>query len=108
MFEHELREVRIHLRRVAEPFVDLREAAGGRDVLRRGPKDGFELLACGIELAGFDQCAAERDPRRQIRRMALKTVEAGLDRFVAASEAPVFLRECRKRNLRRIRLDPAP
>jgi hypothetical protein len=107
MFAHQLREVRIHLGRVAEVFVDLRESARRRDVLRRRAQDRLELFARGLQIAGFDQRASERDARGQIRGMPLEACETGCHRFLVASEAPVFLRERRKRNRRRVGFDPA-
>jgi hypothetical protein len=104
---HQLGEVRIHLGRVAEAFVDLRQAARGRDILRRRTQDCLELFARGIEIARFDQRTAERHARRQICRMALEARGTDFNRFLIAAETPVFLRERRKRNRRRVGLDPA-
>ena len=100
-------DVRIHFRRVAEPFVDLGEAADRGEVLGRGSEDGLELLARRVVVAGFDQRAAERDARGQVGGMALEAGAAGLDRLVVAADAAELFGERRKRDRRRVREDPA-
>ncbi|HEX6463035.1 MAG TPA: hypothetical protein VFZ98_01225 [Vicinamibacterales bacterium] len=99
--------MRIHLRRVAKALVDLPQAPNSGEVLGRRAQHGLELLARGIQVAGLYQRAAQRDARRQIRGMPLKAGDAGFGRFVIPAEAPVLLRERRKRNRRRVGLDPA-
>src|SRR5262249_38398876 len=100
-------QVRIHLRRVPEPLVDLFEPADGGDVLGRGPEDRLELLAGGVVVAGFDEAAAERDARREVGRVPLKAGAARIDGVLIAPDPPELFRERRKRNRRRVRLDPA-
>ena len=92
---------------MAEPLVDLGEAADRGEVLGRGAEDGLELLARRVVVADFDERAAERDARGQVGGMPLQAGAAGLDRVVVAADAAELFREGRKRNRRRVREDPA-
>ena len=88
--------------------MNLREAARGRDVFRCRLEHRFELFARRVEIAGFDECTAESDARRQVCGMPLEAGNACVDRLVEAPEAPVLFGQRRKRDRRRVRLDPAP
>src|SRR5262245_5511914 len=97
----------MHFGGVAEALVDLLDAADRGDVLGSRPKDGFQLAAGAVVLAHLDERAAERHTRREVRRVPVQPGAARLDRVFIASDAAELLRECRKRNRRRVRLDPA-
>ena len=73
----------------------------------RGAEDRFQLLARPVVVADLDQRAAERDAGGQIRRVPLQAAAAGLYGFFVAALTAVLLRQRRKRNRRRIHLDPA-
>ena len=65
-------------------------------------------FGCGfVEPIDFEQRAAERDARREIRGMLLQTRPGNLDRLVVLADATMLFGELRKGNRRRILLDPA-
>jgi hypothetical protein len=94
-------------RLVAEPLVDFRKTADRRQVLRGKSQDRFEFLLRFLEASNVNERAAERDVGGEIGRMADEAGGAGIDRLFETPGPPVFLCECRKRNGRRVRLDPA-
>ena len=74
--------------------------------------DGELELSQSIEiekhLKECSQCAAERDASGEIARMPPKTGAARVDRFFELAVPAEFLGELRKRNRRRVILNPAP
>src|SRR5439155_16382712 len=94
-------------RQLAAPVMDFREAADRGEILWRGAKHERQLLARRIVLVRFDEGASERDARGEVRRVPLQAGAAGVDGVLIAAGAPVLLGERRKRNRRRVRLDPA-
>ena len=105
---HQLREMGIHDGGMAETFLDLIEPAECGEVLGRGAKDGFELLARAGVIGCLDQRATERDTRRQVGGMTLETGAAGLHGFSVIADAAELLRQGGEGDGRRVRLDPAP
>ena len=92
---------------VPRAMVNLGEPADRREVFRRSAEDVLELLARLVVATELEQRSTERHPRRKIGGMPLQTGEAGGNRFVVLAGAPVFLGERRKRNRRRVQLNPA-
>jgi hypothetical protein len=91
----------------ALPAQCIREAAESRQVLGCRPQHLLELLLRVAVVTKFEQCAAECDPRREIRRMYKESGAAYVDRFLEHARAAVLLRELSKRNRRRVLLDPS-
>ena len=88
-------------------MVNLGDAADGRQVFRRGSEDVFQLGVRRVEVVHLEQRAPERDAGGQIAGMDREARAAGLDRLFVAASAPVLFGELRKRNRRRVLLDPA-
>src|SRR5438128_5217763 len=93
---------------MAKAFVELGQTADRGEVFGRGAKHRFQLLAGAVEVSGFDERASERHPRGKVCGMAQETGPAGFNRLVVAANPAELFRECRKRDRRRVRLDPAP
>ena len=92
---------------LAAAMMDFCDATNGGEIFGGVFEDKFQFGLCGIEIVHLEECAAERDARRQISRMDGEPATAGLNRvFIAASPAVLF-RKLRKRNRRRVLLDPA-
>ena len=88
-------------------MVHLCDASDGRKVFRRGFEHALELDLRCIELVHFEQRTAERDTRRQVTRVNCEAGAARRDRVLITARATVLFGELRKRNRRRILLDPA-
>jgi hypothetical protein len=88
-------------------MMDFGKAANGGEVFGCEAQDVLELLARFVVLSGFEECAAEGDVSGEIRGVPLQPGRAGRYGFFVPAGPPVFLREGRKRNRRRIHLDPA-
>ena len=88
-------------------MVDFGEAADGGEVFRRALEHQLELALRVVELVQLDERAAERDARGEIPGMQPEAGAADVDRFLVLPGAAAFFGELRKRNRRRILLDPA-
>ena len=88
-------------------MMDLRGAADRRKVLGRALEHNAQLLERVVGLVQLDERASERDASGEIAGMNGEAGAAHLDRFFVAAGAPAFFGELRKRNRRRILLDPA-
>ncbi len=95
------------LRNLAPPTMDVGEGANGGQVLGRAAQDLLELDRRRVELADFDQGAAQRDARGNIRGVPQQPRAASLDRVGEHAEAPVLLGESGEGDRRRVPLDPA-
>jgi hypothetical protein len=89
------------------PGVDIGEPADGRQVLRSQAQHVLELGPRLLVLADLEERPAERHAGRQVGRVPLEAGAADGDRLLAPPGAAVLFREGRKRNRRRIHLDPA-
>jgi hypothetical protein len=87
--------------------VNLGQGANRGEIFRGRSNDLLEFRLGFLQFAQFEQRASERDARGQVGRMALQADAAGLDRFAEESRPPVFVREGRERDRRRVLLDPA-
>ena len=87
--------------------VDVGHAADRGKILNSGLEDGLELALGAIEIAELDEGAAQRDAGREITRMEGEAGAARRHRVPMLPGAPVFLGKLRKRNRRRVLLDPA-
>ncbi len=94
-------------RKLAAPVVDFGEATDRRKVFRRRAKDVLELLTCLVEASQLEQRAPERDASGQVGGVTLQSGLARGYRFFEAASTPVFFGESRKRDGRRVHLDPA-
>ena len=88
-------------------MMDLPETANGGEVFGSVLEDVFELALRFFELIQFEERASECDACGQITRVNRETGAARLDRFFELASPPELLSELRKRNRRRILLDPA-
>lgn len=89
------------------PVVKLSQRPNGGQILRRLANHLFQVSAGLVQLALFDESAAQSDAGRQIRGVTFKTRATRLDRLVETAGATVLLGECRKNDRRRVDLDPA-
>ena len=87
-------------------MLDLGECSRRCGVLRRGTQDVLEFRGRFIVQAGFEECAAKSDTGRQVGGMTLETGPAGCDRVGELAGAAILLRKRRKRDGRRVRLNP--
>ena len=87
--------------------MNLGELADGNQVVRSGIQHAKEFRPRLLESTELEESPSERDPGGQIRGMLDKTGLANPDSFLAVACAPVLLGKLRKRNRRRIPLDPA-
>ena len=100
-------KVRQRLVEIAFALEDLGESANGRQVFRRGRDHEIQFVLGLVERAQFDQGTAERDTGSEVVGMRGEAVAADFDGFFVRSVAAAFFGELRKRNRRRVRLDPA-
>ncbi len=101
------RRARILVAGVGPPMLNFRQPANRRQVLRSELEHVLELLLRLIEPADFEQRPAEGDAGRQVGGMPMEAGLAGSDRLFETSGAPVLFGERRKRDGRRVQLDPA-
>jgi hypothetical protein len=87
--------------------MNLCELADGNQVVRGGIQYAKELRPRFFEPTELEESPSERDTCRDIRGMLGKTGLANPDSFLAVASAPVLLGKLRKRNRRRIFLNPA-
>jgi hypothetical protein len=87
--------------------MNLRQFANGNQVLGRGIEHAQEFSTCVLEAAEFKKSAAERDTGRQICRVLCETRLADPDGFFTVARPAILFGELRKRNRRRILLNPA-
>ena len=92
--------------RVALAVEDLRQAADGRQVLRRLRDHELELEARVVELPEVQQRPPERDPGRQVAGVPGQPFAADPDRFLGLPRAPVLLRPVARRQSTPGRLRP--
>src|SRR6185369_12506351 len=88
-------------------FQRLRERADRREIVRRVLDHLLELTLRLVELVQFEQGAAERHAGGVICGVNVEAGPAGVDRFLELSRAAVLFGELRKRNRRRVLLDPS-
>ena len=88
-------------------LMDLRELTYRNEIVGGSVEHAQELGARIVEAPKFEQGPTECDPRRQIRGVLSQTGLADPNGLFAVTGPPVFLRELRKRNRRRILQDPA-
>ena len=88
-------------------MVNLRHAADGRQVLGRVFEHVFQLGLRRVEIVHLEQRATQRHAGGEIPWMDGKPGSAGCDRVFVAASPPVLFGELRKRNRRRVLLDPA-
>jgi len=106
------RDLRRHVRgrevsNLVSALMYLRELADSDQVVWRRVKDPQKLRTRFVETAEFKEGAAECHSGREIRWMLCEARLTHPDGCFAVSRAPVFLGQLRKRNRRRILLDPA-
>ena len=89
------------------PMEDLREAANRGEIFRGALEHQLELGLRVVEAVQLDQRPPERHARGEIAGVNRETRTTDLDRFLELRRAPMLLGELRKRNRRRIFLDPA-
>ena len=92
---------------VATPMMDLGHPADRGKIFRRAREHPIELALSLVELVQFEEGPSERDPRGQIAGVKGEAGAADVDRFLALTGTPELFGELRKRNRRRIFLDPA-
>ena len=83
------------------------DATNRCQVLGSGAEYPFELRLRRVELVNLEECPPERDARGKIPGMDGETGSAGVNRIFIQPGAAVLFGELRKRNRRRILLDPA-
>ena len=88
-------------------LMNLRELAYRDEIVRRGIEHVKKLRPCSFEATELEKRPTQGDPGGQIRWMLRETGLANPDRLFTVASAPVFLRELRKSNRRRILKDPA-
>jgi hypothetical protein len=88
-------------------LMDLCEITYRNEIVGGSVEHAQELGARIVEAPKFEQGPTECDPRRQIRGVLSQTGLAHPNGLFAVTGPPVFLRELRKRNRRRILQDPA-
>src|SRR5687768_10132770 len=93
--------------KLSETVMNFREAANCRQVFRGASENYCELGACTLEVVDFDEGTPERHAGGQITGMNRKPGAARCDRLLIIARSPIFLGKLRKRNRRRILLDPA-
>jgi hypothetical protein len=89
-------------------LMDLCELTYCNEMVRGSVEHAQELGARIVKAPKFEQGPTECDPRRQIRGVLSQTGLAHPNSLFAVTGPPVFLRELRKSNRRRILVDPAP
>ena len=101
------RELVFGLGQLSDATVNFRERPDRGQILRSRAQHLFEFLARFVVAADLEQGSAEGDAGRKVCGMALQARPARGNRVVELARAAVFLREGRKSDRRRIRLDPA-
>jgi hypothetical protein len=87
--------------------MNFRETANRRQVFRSASEHHGELAPCTLEVVDLDEGTPESHAGRQITGMNRKAGAARCDRLLITARSPIFLGKLRKRNRRRILLDPA-
>ena len=88
-------------------MVDLRKAPPGGKILGGGPEHVLQLVMGFVVLPQLEIRASERDVRREVGRMPLKSGLASRHGFVEAARPAVFLGEGGDGDGGRVHLDPA-
>jgi hypothetical protein len=88
-------------------LLDIRQLARCRQVVRCGLEDVFELADRFVIPAHFEQGTPKRDASGQICRVLRQAVPADANGVLELTCTPMLFRKLRKRNRRRILLDPA-
>jgi hypothetical protein len=83
------------------------ESANGREVFRSALEDLLQLALRLVELLQFDERAAKRHARGQICGMDVEAGAADVNRFLKHRGPPELFGELRKRDRRRVLLDPS-
>jgi len=91
----------------ATAMMDFPETADRGEVFGSVLEDVFELALRLFELIQFEERASERDACGQVAGVSRETGAADFNGFFELAGAPEFFGELRKRNRRRILLDPA-
>jgi len=86
--------------------MDFSQTPNCRQILWRLMKHVLQLALSFVELPDLQERAAQRDARRKIFRMNLEPAPTDVHRVVVSAGAPILLRKLRKRNRRRILLNP--
>jgi hypothetical protein len=94
-------------RKVTTAVVDFGDATDGGEVFRGALQDQLELGQRIIQQIELDERSAECDARRKVAGMNGESCAAGLHRLLDMPCAATLFGELRKRNRRRIPLDPA-
>jgi hypothetical protein len=92
---------------LVSPLMNLGELADSDQVVWRGVENAQKLRTCFVEAAEFKEGAAECHSGREVCRVLCEARLTHPDGFFAVSRAPVLFGQLRKRNRRRILLDPA-
>ena len=87
--------------------MDVCELSDRGQIVRSGSNDVFEFFRGFVEPPELEQCPTQRHPCGEIGRVLLKAGSRDFDRLFEIACSPVLFRELRKRNRRRILLDPA-
>jgi hypothetical protein len=95
------------VRRITDASVDLRERADRREILRGRAQDMFELVPGFVEPTERQKRAPEGHTGRDIGRVPLESGFAHGNGVCELPCPPVLFGQGRKRNRRRIQLDPA-
>ena len=88
-------------------MMDLGQAADRGKIFRCAREHLVELALRLVELIQFEESPSERDPRGQVAGVNGEAGAADVDRLLALPGPSELFGELRKRNRRRIRLDPA-
>ena len=83
------------------------ELPNRRQIVGRRLDDELEFGRCLVKLPQFEQRAAQRDTGRQIRRVLNEAGPGHVDCVFQLTGAPMLFGQLRKRNRRRVPLDPA-
>lgn len=94
-------------RELPAAVVNFGHATNRRKIFRCGLEDVVELGVRRVEIVHLEQRAAQRDSGGQVAWMDRKPCAADRDRLFIAASPPVFFGELRKRDRRRVLLDPA-
>src|SRR5258706_11225075 len=87
--------------------MDVGDSADRGQILWRGFQHHAELDLGLVELTELDERTAQRDSRREVAGMKGQAGAARIHRFLMQARPPVFFGKLRKRNRRRVLLDPA-
>jgi len=83
------------------------ERALGDDIVRGGFEDQHELRLRLVDSAKLEERTAQGHSGREVRRMLIEAGPADPDGLLELAGPPVLLGKLRKRNRRRVLLDPA-